>query len=193
MMARALASLIVGAFAICFSAASAYPSHAATGGQDAVGSLQVKFFYDAPTTIEPTYHTAIWLEDTNGKIVRTLYVSQELSDTAYKLGKACPDWVKQANWSAAPKSDVAAVTAPTPTVGVGDMTFDLAKLGIPPGTYGIRFQVHISERYNILHRGQFTTGGPAGDVKLETVYGPGRIDSTDQFVRDVEVRYLAPK
>ena len=161
--------------------------------QSAVGTLDVRFFYDTPTTVEPTYHTAIWLEDKAGKIVKTLYVSQELSDTAYKVGKACPDWVKQANWSAAPKSEVAAVTAPTPNVGVGEMTFDLARLGIAPGTYGFRFQMHVSADYNVLHRGQFTVGGPASDVKLETVYGPGKLDSTQQFVRDVEVRYVVPR
>ena len=160
---------------------------------ETVGSLQVKFFYDAPSTVEPTYHTAIWIADKNGTLVKTLYVSQELSDTAYKMGNACPDWVKVANWSAAPKTEVAAVTAPTPNVGTGDMTFDLSKLGLAPGTYGFRFQVHISEKYNILYRGQFTTGGPDAEVTLETVYGPGKLESTDQFVRDVEVRYLAPK
>lgn len=164
----------------------------ATAAQTA-GSLHVTFFYDAPSTVEPTYHTAIWIEDETGKIVKTLYVSQELSDSAYKLGTACPDWVKVANWSAAPKPEVAAVTAPTPNVGTGDMTFDLAKLGLAPGTYGFRFQVHISEKYNILYRGQFTTAGPDAAVPLEAVYGPGKLDTTDQFVRDVEVRYVAPR
>jgi hypothetical protein len=73
------------------------------------------------------------------------------------------------------------------------MPFDLAKLGIAPGTYGFRFQVHVSEEYNILYRGQFVVGGPGGDIKLETVYGPGKLDTTEQFVRDVEVRYVPAK
>ncbi len=126
-------------------------------------------------------------------MVRTLYVSQELSDTAYKIGRACPDWVKQANWSTVSKEEVAAVTAPTPNVGVGEFTFDLAALGIAPGTYGFRFQMHVTDEYNVLHRAQFTVGGPSTDLKLETVYGPGKLDTTQQFVRDVEVRYLAVK
>jgi hypothetical protein len=191
MRKRALRSL--GAAALAFGLWAATTPSTAAARQPAAGSLRVTFFYDAPTTVEPTYHTAIWLEDKNGRIVQTLYVSQELSDTAYKLGRVCPDWVKQANWSAAPKSEVAAVTAPTPNVGVGEMTFDLAKLGVAPGTYAFRFQVHISEQYNILYRGQFTTGGPDAVLKLETVYGPGKLETTDQFVRDVEVRYVAPR
>ncbi len=182
--------------ALAVAGLAAVPPPAPTGAvlaQAAAGTLNVKFFYDAPTTVEPTYHTAIWLEDANGKMVATLYVSQELSDTAYKIGRVCPDWVKQANWSSVPPSEVAAVTAPTPNVGAGELTFDLASLGIAPGTYGFRFQVHVSDSYNVLHKGHFTVGGPSSVLKLETVFGPGKLDSAQQFVRDVDVRYLAPK
>jgi hypothetical protein len=157
------------------------------------GTLDVRFFYSPPGSVEPTYHTAIWIEDGTGKIVRTLFVSQELSDAAYKVGNVCPDWVKQAHWEAAPKNDVAAVTAPTPNVGVGELSFDLAKLDLAPGTYGFRFQVHITDDYNVLYRGSFTLGGPDADVKLETLVGPGKMASTEQFVRDVEVRYRGGK
>lgn len=157
------------------------------------GVIDVRYFYEAPTTIDPTYHTAIWLEDANGKLVKTLYVSQELSDKEYKMGNVCPDWVKQAKWEAAPKNEIAAVTAPTPTVGTGEMSFDLAKLGVAPGTYGFRFQMHVEEEYNVLYRGVITVGGPAAGIALETVGGPGKPSTTDQFVKDVEVRYLAAK
>jgi hypothetical protein len=157
------------------------------------GTLEIRFFFSTPTTVEPTYHSAIWLEDKNGHIVKTLYVSQELSDMAYKMGNACPDWVKQAKWESVPKSEVAAVTAPTPNVGNGELDFDLAKLGISPGVYGFRFQVHVSEEYNVLHRGQLTVGDQSSAVKLETVSGPGKLATSEQFVRDVQVRYVAPR
>ncbi len=157
------------------------------------GVLDVRYFYEAPTTIDPTYHTAIWLEDANGKLVKTLYVSQELSDKEYKMGTVCPDWVTQAKWESAPKDEVAAVTAPTPTVGTGEMTFDLVKLGVAPGTYGFRFQMHVEEEYNVLYRGQVTVGGPTAVITLDVVGGPGKISTTDQFIKDVEVRYLAAK
>jgi hypothetical protein len=172
--------------------ASAQPAQAAPVAA-APGVITVRYFYEAPTTIDPTYHTAIWLEDANGTLVKTLYVSQELSDKEYKMGNVCPDWVKQAKWEAAPKNEVAAVTAPTPTVGTGEMSFDLATLGVAPGTYGFRFQMHVEDDHNVLYRGVITVGGPAVGVALETVTGPGKPSTTDQFVKDVEVRYLAAK
>jgi hypothetical protein len=166
---------------------------AAQAPKGAAGSLLVKFFYDTPTTVEPTYHTAMWLEDKTGKLVTTLFVSTELASKEFKMGNACPDWVKVAHWERVPKAEVEAVTAPTPMVGGGEMTFDLAKLKIAPGTYGFRFQVHVSEEYNLLYRGQLTVGGPAASLKLEVVTGPGKLDSTDQFIKDVEVHYVAGK
>lgn len=183
--------LVVAALALLGSFWGAPRAMAEAGGSS--GTLDVRFFFNTPASVEPTYHTAIWLEDTSGKMVKTLYVSQELSDTQYKVGDYCPDWVNKAHWEKAPKTEVAAVTAPTPSVGAAELSFDLAALGIAPGTYGFRFQVHVTEQYNVLYRGEVTVGGPGSDVKLETAFGPGRLDSTEQFVRDVEVRYLAGK
>ncbi|MCX6544518.1 MAG: DUF2271 domain-containing protein [Acidobacteria bacterium] len=158
----------------------------------ASGTLYVAYFYLPPTSVEPTYHTAMWLEDMQGRLVKTLFVSQELSNGEYKLGQACPDWVKLAHWEKAPKPEVDAVTAPTPNVGAEEKIFDLAALGVPPGTYQFKFQVHITEQYNVLHYGQIAVGPANAQAKIEIAYGPGKLAVTDQFVRDVEVRYVAP-
>jgi len=158
-----------------------------------VGTLEVSFLYMPPSSgVEPTYHTAMWIEDAKGNLVKTLYVSQELSSGEYRMGEACPDWTRQAHWEKAPKAEVDAVTAPTPSVGSETKIFDLARLGVPAGAYQFKFQVHITELHNVLHRGTLTVGPESRTVKLEVVVGPGKMSATDQFVRDVEVRYKAP-
>jgi hypothetical protein len=81
------------------------------------------------------------------------------------------------------------VTAPTPTVGSGEFAFDLAKLGVAPGVYGFRLQMHVEGDYNVLYRGQVTVGGPPARVVLETMTGPGKPSTPDQFIKDVEVHY----
>jgi len=155
------------------------------------GTLHVSFLFMPPTSVEPTYHTAMWLEDAQGKFVKTLYVSTELSNGEYKHGP-CPDWVKQAHWEKASKSEVDAVTSPTPNIGSASLAFDLAELGVPPGDYQFKFQVHITSKANVLHAGTFTAGTGNADVKIDVSVGPGKLAVTDRFVRDVEVRYIAP-
>ena len=159
----------------------------------AAGRLDVSFVYMPPTSVEPTYHTAIWLEDEQGTLVKTLYVTNDLSSNQFKVGEACPDWVKQAHWESASKSDVDAVTGPTPHVGAGSRTFDLAALGIAPGRYQFKLQVHITDTYNILYRGPLVVGEAASEVTLETLYSPGKPPGGTEFVRDVRVRYAPAK
>jgi hypothetical protein len=155
------------------------------------GQLVVSFLYMPPTEVEPTYHTAMWLEDKAGKLVKTLFVSNELSANEYKKGEACPDWVRQANWEKAEKSLVDAVSGPTPNVGSGAMSFDLGALGVPPATYIFNFQVHIENKYNVRFRGPVTVGPARQDVTIETLYSEGK--PPDDIVRDVVVQYVPPK
>lgn len=184
--------VIVFAIMLCSSSAAHAQAGTAPSASRGAGTLVVEFLYMPPTSVEPTYHTAMWLEDAKGKLVRTLYVSQELSSAEYKLGNACPDWVKQAHWEKAAKSEVDGVTAPTPNVGSEAKVFDLGQLGVPPGVYQFKFQVHITEQYNVLYRGEVTVGPADSTPKLDVLYGPGKLDVTDQFVREVRVRYVAP-
>ena len=156
------------------------------------GSLVVTFLYMPPSAVEPTYHTAMWLEDTKGALVKTLFVSNELSANDYKIGDACPDWVKQAAWHTAEKSLVDAVTGATPNVGSGTMTFDLHALGIPPGSYVFNFQVHVTEKYNVRFRGKVDAGQTAQTLAIEVLHTDGEAPSY-AVVRDVDVRYLPRK
>lgn len=190
---RAAACVAVSLVASCMSGRASGVQDAPTGPAGRVGILQVTFLYMPPTTIDPTYHTAMWLEDADGRLVKTLYVSQELSAGEYKIGNACPDWVKQAHWDAVPKSDVDAVTAPTPNVGSEAKVFDLAALGIPAGVYQFKFQMHVLEDHNVLFRAPVTVGGPDQRPDVEMTQGPGALVSTDQYVREVEVRYVAAR
>jgi hypothetical protein len=156
----------------------------------ASGSVSVSFLYMPPSQIEPTYHTAIWLEDQDGALVKTLFVSHDLSSTEYRMGDACPDWVNQAHWETAAPSLVDAVTGPTPNVGSGALAFDVAALGLAAGTYRFKLQVHISEKFNVLYTGRLSIGAAANEATLEILYSPSKPPGGTEFVRDVRARYL---
>ena len=178
-------SLIHVVAAICFSATIL---HGQAPPPAAPGQLAVSFLYMPPTEVEPTYHTCMWLEDKKGKLVKTLFVSNELSANEYKQGNACPNWVKQASWATAPKSLVDAVTGPTPNVGGGEMSFDLNTLGLAAGSYVFCFQVHIVDRVQRPDRaGDACRSAQA--VKIEVLYSPGKPPG-DGIIRDVHVQYV---
>ena len=174
--------------AVVFISATTLPCQAPPAAP--TGQLAVSFLYMPPSEIEPTYHTCMWLEDKNGKLVKTLFVSNELSANEYKQGDACPNWVKQASWATAPKSLVDAVTGPTPNVGSGAMVYDLNALGLKPGSYVFCFQVHIVDKHNVLYRGTVNAGQSAQEVKIEVLYSPGKPPGDENIVRDVYVKYV---
>jgi len=155
----------------------------------AAGTLEVTFLYLPPTDIDPTYHTAIWLDNEQGQLVKTLFVSNELSGTEYKMGNACPDWVKQAHWGKAAQAQIDAVTGPTPNVGNGALSFDLGALGVEPGTYQFHFEMHIIDQYNVQYTGKLVVGADPQTVKLEVLYSPEKRPGGSDYVRDVEARY----
>jgi len=106
------------------------------------------------------------------------------------MGEACPDWIKQAHWEKADKAVVDAVTGPTPNVGVGALAFDLAALGIAEGMYQFKFQVHITEKYNVLYTGKLTAGPSPQDITLEVLYSSAKPAGVTEFVREVQARYV---
>ena len=189
-MAASLRRSLLIAFVTLCAAGLAPATHAAPASAAGGGLIQVTFLYMPPGQIEPTYHTAIWLEDAKGGFVQTLYVTQELSATEYKMGQACPDWIKQAHWERAPKATVDAVTGPTPNVGAGALEFDTAKLNIGPGTYRFKFQVHIGEKYNVLHQATVVVGGAAASPAVEVLYSPSKPAGEPDLVRDLQVHYV---
>jgi len=157
------------------------------------GRIEVQFQYVGSGSVDPTYHTCICLEDSDGKMVRTLFVSNELSATVHKTGKACPDWVKQADWDKAPRSLVNAVAGPTPNVSSAMMPFDLGQLGIAPGTYRFRFEVNIDDQFNVLAQGDLVVGDFEAEVKIETQYLPSKPPIGTDVVKDVRVHYYPAK
>ncbi len=160
-----------------------------TRAASVAGTLQVSFFYAPPGAVHPTYHTAIWLEDEQGRMVTTLFVSQDLSSGEYRMGEACPDWVKQAHWEKADPALVDAVTGPTPQVGSGSLRFDLGATKLPSGHYDFRFQVHITGGQNVLFHGPLVIGDAPQVLTLDTLYSPARPAGATDVVRDVRVRY----
>jgi hypothetical protein len=158
--------------------------------ENAKGKILVSFLYLPPQEVEPTYHTVIWLADQSGKLVRTLFVTQDLSDTEYKLEAACKDWVKQSNWAQADKSLVDAVTGPTPNVGSGALEFPMENMGIAPGVYQLRFEVNVTENYDMTFLAKITVGGAASEGKTEIFYNPSKPPVDVDFVRDVQVQYI---
>ncbi len=151
------------------------------------GRLQLSYLV---TSDDASRFTAVWLENEDGELVKTLFVSNELAQGAFTVeGDICPDWIRKAHWEKASQAEVDAVSGPTPTVGSGSLSFDLTKLGIPAGIYFFCMQIHIHDNYNILYKGEIRLGEKPAEVQADVFYSPTRYASAEDLLRDVRARF----
>ena len=134
------------------------------------GVLDITYRINPIPGTEPSGQAAIWLEDHQGRYLRTVFVSNWLSFGGYKRDGICPDWSSVADWGRANEREFDAVTMATPTVGRHTLNVHCDKHNLVPGTYRYCVQAHTAERKNVLYRGEITIGGePQEDEALPVI------------------------
>lgn len=120
------------------------------GAEPVAGTLEIRYHLAAAVAgdLQPSYQTTIWLEDTGGRLVRSLQVSEWLAWAGFNEGVVCPTWLAVADWGEdMPEEMFDAVTRPTPRLGDQALRVDLAPLALAPGGYRYRVETHVVESY----------------------------------------------
>jgi len=167
---------------------TAEPSPSPAGAQVA-GTVEVSFLFGSPEGVEPSYQTALWLQDEKGQYVKSLFVSEYLAYGGFNDPTICPDWIKVANWDKATEADYDAVSRPTPPVGENSLKINLKDKGITPGKYEYLLEVHLVENFNILYRGQIEIGSQVSESKPEATYTPNKHPAAEGVITSVTVKY----
>ena len=115
---------------------------------------------------------AVWIEDANGKLVKTLYVTQFTVNGGYeKRPDAIPVWVKQSGLAQGTAQD--AVSGATPKSGslryVWDLT-DQSGARVPDGTYTYYVEGTLRWKNHVLFSGEITLNGEAATSTATGTY-----------------------
>lgn len=119
---------------------------------------------------------AVWVENAEGKVVRTLVVTSFTSKgrggrRGYTFRPTCvPTWVKNAGAEQMTDEQIDAVTGATPAQnGVQTFTWDFKDANgkqVPAGDYKIFLEATLYNNSIILYSGAFSTKDKAGEIKL---------------------------
>ncbi len=119
---------------------------------------------------------AVWIENSEGKVVRTLTVTSFTSKgrggrRGYTFRPTCvPTWVKNAKAEEMTDEQIDAVTGATPSQsGIQTYTWDFKDANgkeVPVGDYKICFEATLYFNSILLYSGTFSTKDKAGDIKL---------------------------
>ena len=167
------------------------------------GDLEISFNYDKKPGAGSNQY-AVWIENAQGEVVKTLFVTQFTSkgrsrggakaERGYTFRPTCmPTWVKHVDAESLSDEQMDAFTGATPASS-GVQTFiwdftDQAGKPVPAGEY--RFYVEAT--YNgpsiVTYTGTVSSGQKAGDLEFKTEYVEESEDRKD-MISDVRVRIL---
>lgn len=180
------------AFQACTSA-QADPKPSSNHGQDEPSSPSLTISFDFKRGGIASSQYAVWIEDAQGKLVRTLYATSFTARGGYSYREdALPVWVEKANLSQLSSRQVDAFTGATPKNGQlvyhWDGTDDTGKQ-LPAGTYRFYVEGTCYWQSRILFSGSVVwKGEPQPQINVEQKRFHAS-DSNANMITNVRVFY----
>ena len=136
---------------------------------------------------------AAWIEDTQGKYIKTLYVTKWTSNGGYsKRPATIPVWVKKADPSKMTKPQIDAVSAATPQTGTVTFTWDGTDskgAALPTGDYVLVIEGTLRWENQVYYRVPISLGKGPMTPKVNVEY-VGDAAAERAMIKDVKVRVL---
>lgn len=105
---------------------------------------------------------AVWIEDMDGNLVRTLFATKFTAKGGYKnRPDSIPVWVHQSGLSAMSNAEVDAISSATPQAGMLEYVWDLADTGgkaVAAGNYKYFVEGTLRWQNQVLYAGMVTIG-----------------------------------
>ncbi|MDR1931065.1 MAG: DUF2271 domain-containing protein [Treponema sp.] len=136
---------------------------------------------------------AVWIEDSGGNHVRTLYAARFTAQGGWKKREqSIPLWVKQSGLEGMNKSQVDAVSGPTP--GSGTLSYvwdgkDQAGSALPQGEYRVFVEATLRGENRVLYSAAVRLGAPRRtSVEAQPRYFGGGVKERG-MISHVEIKY----
>jgi hypothetical protein len=144
-----------------------------------LGLLKISYQVNSITDPSPSYQTAVWLEDTEGNYLQTLFVSEWVSLGGYKTRPSvCPEWHTVANWDQNSMSEIYAVTGATPSTGTHELIIDCQTEDLSGKIYEYQIETHYVNKYNVLYSGSIEIGNKENTDTARVTYIPSKHPNT---------------
>jgi len=163
------------------------------GGNAVAKEVDVEFDFNRMGRIASN-QVAVWIEDSDGRHVRTLFVTDF---TARRRGyrirlAALPAWVRSYEPAARPAQEVDAVSHATPGNGRVRLTWDCKNSNnepVPPGTYSVRIEGNIFWEEIVYFSAGIEVGGEGTTVEPAPVYTSDEAAADIPLISSVVVTY----
>jgi len=139
---------------------------------------------------------AIWIEDSEGDIVKTLFVTRFTADGGYIPRPSCmPLWVSKAQPDSLQQEGIDAFSGATPASGIQTCLWDLTDADgntVDAGTYILMIEATLYGNSEVIYKTPVAIGFTEWTLHPEPFYTSD--DETNKnMIRSVEVEYLLVK
>jgi hypothetical protein len=136
---------------------------------------------------------AVWIEDSAGRYIKTLFVTQWTAKGGWKTREASiPFWVRKSNLSNMASAQIDAVSGATPRTGMFTCSWDGAdNLGkpVPAGDYVIIIEGTLRWENQVICRAPIRIGGGQAQAQVTVEYS-GDSTSERTMIGNVSVKVL---
>lgn len=137
------------------------------------GSVEISFRYVRQQGFSSNQF-AVWVEDSEGGFVRTLYATDFTASGGYRIRKnSLPLWVERSGIKRMDAVAVDAVSGATPESGEQVFVWDCTDGGGKPaaaGTYTVYVEATLRRENRVLYSGKVTVGGSENAAAVSTEY-----------------------
>lgn len=156
------------------------------------GLLTVQLDFQRSGTIASNQY-AIWIEDDEGTLVKTLYVSNYTANGGYARREDCmPTWVAKAQPSEMTDDEIDAFSGATPSTGTHEYSWDGTDengSAVAAGEYQVFVEGTLYWSSTVLFSGTFTFGGETQSIEMTPVYSEEDDDTNKEMIVQVMAEY----
>lgn len=136
---------------------------------------------------------ALWIEDVQGRCVKTLYATRFTASGGYaRRPQSIPDWVRQSGLANMSKGQVDAFTGATPRTGVLSYRWDgtnQAGEALSPGEYRVFLEASLRNENRVLYSATVQLGASSGPVEIQPRYF-GNDTKVRAMISNVRVSFI---
>ena len=125
------------------------------------GKLTVTFDYEKQSG-HGSNQFAVWIEDADGKLIKTLYATKFTANGGYKnRPDSIPVWTEKSGLASLQKSEVDAITGATPKAGKLSYDWDCKGAdgnAVSPGQYTFMVEGTLRGKNQVLYAGKIEIG-----------------------------------
>lgn len=140
---------------------------------------------------------AVWIEDSNGNYIRSIYASKYTASGGYKQrSEALTEWVKKSKWESASNNEVDTVSGATQSPGVITLTWDCKDTtgaAVKPGKYIYKIEGNIYWGSRVLYSGEIEVGNSENNSTAKANYINKDSKNNDTLIKNVSAEYTPKK